>query len=361
MTTDDDATVVDAGNRRPTLGAYELLRPVGKGGMGTVWEGRHTALDRRVAVKVLNPEFARNPELLARFLREGQAAARITHPHVATVYDVGEQGEKAFLVMEFLEGEDLAAVLARETRLDVARAVDLLLPVLAAIAATHAEGIVHRDLKPGNIFLTVDRGGALVPKVVDFGFSKVVEADVGDEDLTRRDTALGTLFYMPVEQVRSSRTAGPACDQYALGVTLYRCVTGRLPFEGRTPPETFAAIVRGQCPRPSELVALPTGLDEVILRAMHARADGRYPSVKAFGAALLPFASAGARARWAETFGVSSAPPPPTEPARPSANESTERLAGTTLASDQGRVPWRFVAAAVVLAALAFAAWLATR
>lgn len=306
---EEDTIVTVRRDDRPRCGAYELVRELGRGGMGSVWEGRHVTLGRRVAVKVLHEAFASNPELLARFLREGMAAARIDHPHVATVFDVGHEGNRAWLVMELLEGEDLGALLEREGHLDATRAADLLLPVIAALGTAHAAGVVHRDLKPGNLFLARDRSGVVSPKVVDFGFSKIRE-DTSDPDpeLTRPDVALGTLSYMPAEQVHAASKAGPTCDQYALGVTLYRCVTGRLPYTGETPPKTFAAIVRGVCPRPGELVpGLPAGLDEVILQAMHRRPEGRFPSMQAFGAALLPFASPGSQARWSETFGGAGA------------------------------------------------------
>ncbi len=309
-----DDTIRYAGPSVTRCGPYELIREIGRGGMGTVWEARHVTLGRRVAVKILHAEFAKNPELLARFLREGRAAARIEHPHVAAVYDVGQDDARAWLVMELLEGEDLGTRLDREGRLDATRAVDILLPVLAAVSAAHDEGVVHRDLKPGNIFLARDRAGVVSPRLVDFGFSKIRAADAEEDlDLTRPDTALGTLSYMSVEQVRASREATPACDQYALGVTLYRCVTGRLPFEGRTSADTFMAILKGQCARPGALVpSLPEGLDAVILRAMHRDAPARFASVRAFGAALLPHASPATRARWAETFDA----PTPVAPAR---------------------------------------------
>lgn len=308
---DDEETIrVERGDPARRCGPYELVRELGRGAMGTVWEGRHAALGRRVAVKIIHGEFMKNPELLARFHREGKAAALLEHPHVAQVFDVGQDDQRAWIVMELLEGEDLKTVVDREGGLDVTRAVDIFLPVLAGVGAAHAANVTHRDLKPANLFLARDRTGAVVPKVVDFGLSKIRADESGEEmDLTRPDTALGTLYYMPVEQVLASRDAGPASDQYALGVSLYRCVTGKLPYEGRNNSRTFAAISKGVCPRPSELVpTIPAALDAVILRAMHREVAGRFPSVQAFGAALLPFASPAAQARWAGTFGVNAAP-----------------------------------------------------
>ena len=330
MTYSEDTVRTTADSRLRRCGAYLLLREIGQGGTGTVWEGRHAVLGRRVAVKVMRAEFVRNPEMLARFVGEAVAAARVEHPAVVAILDAGHDGDDAWIVMEHLAGEDLKALLDRETRLDPTRAVDLMLPVLAGVAVAHDAGVVHRDLKPGNVFLARGRDGSASPKVVDFGFSKVRDAGAVS-DLTAPATAVGTLWYMPVEQIRASSAATAACDQYALGVTLYRCVTGALPFAGRTDPETFSAIVRGQCTRPSALVpTLPPGLDEVILRAMALTPEGRFASARAFGAALLPYASEAARRRWAEAFTgaaespdathvVAHPPAPPPKPAEPTA------------------------------------------
>jgi len=321
MSSIDDTVRTTHESRARRCGAYVLGRALGQGGTGAVWEARHAVLGRRVAVKLMRPEFARNPEMLARFLREAVAAARVEHPAVAAVLDAGHDGVEAWIAMEYLDGEDLKALLDRETRLDPARAVDLLLPVLAGVAVAHDVGVVHRDLKPGNVFLARGRDGAVAPKVIDFGFSKLHDASVGGvSDLTAPATAVGTLWYMPVEQIRASSAATPACDQYALGVTLYRMVTGALPFAGRTDPETFSAIVRGQCTRPSALVpSLPPGLEEVILRAMAHTPDKRFESVRAFGAALLPFAGTTVRRRWADSFNGGAESPEDTRIAAPNA------------------------------------------
>jgi len=292
-------------------GVYELVREVNRGGTGSVWEGRHITLGRRVAVKVLHTEAAANPEMVARFEREGQAAARIKHPNVAQMLDVGHDESRLWLVMELLEGEDLDVLLQREAPIPPERAAELLLPVIAAIASAHKAGVVHRDLKPGNIFLAQDDSGAVTPKVVDFGFSKINAEDGNDDGLTREDTALGTLSYMPMEQLMTARQALPASDQYALGVTLYRCLTGRLPFQGESRYETFKAMSAGVFPGPQAVnPALPEGLDAVVLRAMARTPDARFPSMRDFGAALFPFANASTQARWARTFGATAAAQP---------------------------------------------------
>jgi serine/threonine-protein kinase len=304
-------------------GSYELLREINRGGTGSVWEGRHVTLGRRVAVKVLHMEAASNPEMVARFEREGMAAARIKHPHVAQMLDVGHDDTRLWLVMEFLEGEDMDELLQREAPLSPERAVDLLLPVIAAMSTAHKVGVVHRDLKPGNIFLARGANGEVVPKIIDFGFSKIHDDAVGGDNLTREDTALGTLSYMPMEQLMAASQAPPASDQYALGVTLYRCVTGRLPFLGSSRYETFKAMSKGVFPSPRELrPELPEEFDTIVLRAMARTPEARFPSMREFGAALVPFASPAMQARWARPFGV-----PMPSPALPRASTAPPEAA----------------------------------
>ncbi|MEZ4406348.1 MAG: serine/threonine-protein kinase [Polyangiales bacterium] len=220
------------------VGNYEAVRRVGVGGMGEVWEARHSALKKRVALKILLPEHARSPEVTARFLREGEAASRIRHPHAVEVFDVGAHRGLPYLVMELLEGRDLDQWLHDDGVLSVEAAADIVAPVVAAIAAAHDEGVVHRDLKPGNIHLSITRDGVLVPKVLDFGISRV---DGSGDVRTASATVLGTPMYMSPEQTRGASDATHASDQYAIGVILYECVTGRPPFDA---PTVFGLIAR---------------------------------------------------------------------------------------------------------------------
>jgi serine/threonine-protein kinase len=198
------------------LGRYEIIRRLGRGGMGSVYEAEHVDLRKRVAIKTLKAEYTQNPQILARFLREGVAASRIRHPHVVDVSDVGNEGELAWLVMELLEGEDLGTLLDRERVLAPERAADLLVPVLSAIVAVHEAGIIHRDLKPANIFLAKTRHGAVVPKVLDFGISKMtgVIEDGGSNpfSLTATEALLGTPYFMSPEQVLGARNATRQSD-----------------------------------------------------------------------------------------------------------------------------------------------------
>jgi serine/threonine-protein kinase len=284
------------------LGRYEIRRQLGRGGMGAVYEAVHRDLKKRVAVKVLMPQLASNEEARQRFLREGEAASRIRHPHVVDVTDVGSDGALSYLVMEFLEGEDLAGRLARGP-LSPQEAADILLPVVAGVAAAHDEGVVHRDLKPENIFLSRQKHGGIHPMVLDFGVSKV-SGGPGSMALTGTAATFGTPFYMPPEQLRGARQADHRSDQYALGVVLYECVVGRRPFEADNIYAMLRAIGDGDYPLPRVLRPdLPETLELVIVRAMRLDPAQRFDSTRDFGAALLPFASDHSRLLWSSTFG----------------------------------------------------------
>jgi serine/threonine protein kinase len=315
-----DRDAIDVG---ASLGPYVLVRPIGKGGMGLVFEAMHRDLEKRVAVKVLHARLD-GPVTRERFLREGRAAARVRHPNAVEVFDAGVDGGVAWLAMEYLAGEDLAALLRREPPLSVERTADLMLPVLAAVGAAHAEGIVHRDLKPENVFLTELYPGMLRPKVLDFGVARLVDEDTS---LTRASVIIGTPLYMSPEQAADSRNASMLSDQYALGVVLYECVTARLPFEQEGLFDLLEAIIRGPTPPPRAFRPdLPAAFEELVLRALHRVPAHRFSSVHALGLSLLPFASPTQRAVWEPVFTgdqprrtlrSSSAPPPPSEAPRP--------------------------------------------
>src|SRR4029078_7197992 len=172
-------------------------------GMGTVYEAVHTQIGKRVAIKVLAPAVASIPRARGRFLREAQLTSKVRHPHAVDVTDMGTEGDQTFLVMELLDGEDLASRLAREGRFAVADLVDIMLPVCSAVAAAHAAGVIHRDLKPQNIFLA-RRAIVLIAKVLDLGISKVQDAATV-EALTGSDAVIGTPYYLAPEQVTDSR------------------------------------------------------------------------------------------------------------------------------------------------------------
>jgi hypothetical protein len=294
------------------FGRYRVVRCIGVGGMGAVYEAVHDDLEKRVALKTLHPSMAREPEARARFLREGRAASRIRHPNVVEVFDVGQHDDTLFLVMEHLAGEDLAALLGREGPLAVERLVDLLLPVVAAVATAHEEGVVHRDLKPENIFLAQTRNGAVQPKVLDFGISKLTGVP-NAQRITGASSMIGTPLYMSPEQTQGAAVDGRT-DQYALGVILYECATGRVPYDAPELYPLMHAIVLGEHASPRSLRAdLPADFEAVIERAMARDADRRYESMHALGRALLPFASRTNRGLWRDVFGA--APTPLQQPA----------------------------------------------
>jgi serine/threonine protein kinase len=284
------------------LGAYEVVRLLGHGGMGAVYEAVHRDLRRTAAIKTLHGRLAESPAIRERFLREGQAACRVQHPNAVEVLDVGVEGDVLFLVMEFLVGEDLGSLLDREKRLEPTRIADILIPALGALAAAHDNGIVHRDLKPDNLFLCRRPGRGLQPKLVDFGISKLVD-DGAARSLTGTADVLGTPYYMAPEQVRAAKDTNARSDQYAMGVILYEAVTGRRPFEGDTIYSIMSAIVEGKYPAPRSVEpGVPEALEQIIVRAMAREPVARFAHVRDLARALLPFASERTRLLHADEF-----------------------------------------------------------
>src|SRR5579883_259476 len=274
------------------VGQYELVRELGAGAMATVHEAVHVALGKRVALKRMHPHHAADAAASARFLREGRAAAKIRSPHVVDVFDVGTDGGVPYLVMELLEGVDLAAHLSQRGRIPLAELARLVVPIASAVHAAHEAGVVHRDLKPSNVFLA-QREGKVVPVLLDFGISRST-ADV-EPNLTGSAVLLGTVHYMSPEQTLGGKHATALSDQYALGVMLYECSTGVKPFSGSTPYSLMHAIVSSRVRPPSELSpGLPGAFDDVVLRAMQRDPQKRFPDVRALGEALRPWADGGA-------------------------------------------------------------------
>ena len=225
-------------------GRYELGALLASGGMGRVWRGRDTVLNRAVAVKILRSEFTDDGAFLARFRAEAQHAAALHHPNIASVFDYGEveeQGERlAYLVMELVDGESLAALLARERRLDVETSLRVMRGTAAALAVAHGAGLVHRDVKPGNVLVGEDG----VVKITDFG----IAWSAASVPLTRTGQVIGTAHYLSPEQAQGGR-ATPASDIYALGAVTYECLAGRrvgsLSIARATRARTFAGTSGG--------------------------------------------------------------------------------------------------------------------
>jgi len=298
------------------LGKYSIVKLLGSGGMGSVYEATHTEIGKRVAIKVLSPLIAAVPGARARFLREAQLTSRVRHPHIVDVADMGSDGGNTYLVMEFLHGEDLAQRIERLGPVGVEELADIMLPVCSAVAAAHAAGITHRDLKPQNIFLTAGTRRVL-PKVLDFGISKGNDAVTQAGTLTNTGAMIGTPYYLAPEQIMDSKSAGSASDQYALGIILYECLTGKRPYDGENLFIVFQGIVGGTPKRPREMrPEIPLEMEEVVLRAMKVDPKARFATIEDFGRALLPFASGRARVIWEEAFAGGAAGELP--PGRPS-------------------------------------------
>lgn len=258
-------------------GRYRLEQPLGTGGMATTYLARDLVLDRPVAVKILRADSSDAREE-ARFEREARAAAAVSHPNVVQLYDAGRDGELRYLVMEWVDGGDLARLIRERAPLPVDEAVYLALDVLNGLAAIHRAGIVHRDVKPANVLL--DRHGRA--KLTDFGIAR--RAD--DPTLTGPVDLLGTAPYVAPERIRG-QPATAASDLYALGVLLYELLTGRLPFPGQTPDELLAQHLHSVPVSPRRWRRdIPPALEQVVLRALAKEPELRYRSAEAMAAAL---------------------------------------------------------------------------
>ena len=322
-----------------TLGQYKILERVGAGGMGEVYRARDTRLGRTVAIKVLPPAVAGDADRRERFLREARAAAALSHPNIAALYEVGEDQGHLFLAFEFVPGETLRQAIGGRP-MNPMYAVDLAIQIADALADAHAEGIVHRDIKPDNIIVT-PKGRA---KILDFGLATWTaggaerEHAVGHATVmaTAVGTALGTVAYMSPEQALGERV-DQRTDIFSLGIVLFEMVTGRLPFNGPTPTAVSLQIVQTAPPAPSALnPALPREADAIVLKALAKSLDQRYESAATLAAELRSLAAVlEVRAAAAEMKG---------QP-------------GLLTAAARQRIPWGRVAVVLLLLAAAAVAW----
>jgi serine/threonine protein kinase len=276
-------------------GKYELVRMIGEGGMGEVWEARHRVLGRRVALKFLHPELTADRESNARFLREAQAAAGLGSDHIVNVTDIGESADGVpYLVMEFLDGVDLRNLIFREKQLETGRAVRLTRQICVALAAAHQKNIIHRDLKPENLVVLQLPSGEVREriKVLDFGIAKF-----HDLRLTATGIVMGTPSYMAPEQAMAVENLDHRVDLYATGSILYEMLTGRPPFQGLHHSEILMQLVTTE-PRPPRDFCpdLSEELEAVVLRAMAKDPARRYGTMEELAEALRPFAEGPARA-----------------------------------------------------------------
>jgi eukaryotic-like serine/threonine-protein kinase len=267
-------------------GRYELLRELARGGMGSVWVATDTKLRRSVAIKVMMPTWVDSTDALQRFEREAMAVAQLRSPHVVQIFDYGIEQECPYIVMELMEGEDLRQRLQTQQRLDLETAGRILVQTAKALSAAHAEGIIHRDLKPGNIFLAKSRDEEIV-KVLDFGVAKVDRDPSDNEERTKAGTLLGTPQYMAPEQARALPNIDHRADLWSLGVIMYRALTGRLPFVGKSAADVIVKICTVDPARPTAIAPdLPPEVDRFFKRALAREPDDRFESARAMAIAF---------------------------------------------------------------------------
>jgi serine/threonine-protein kinase len=271
-------------------GKYRLVRLLGAGGMGEVYEAQHELIGRRFALKFLHPQLASNTEVVARFQREAQAAGSLENENIAAVVDAGTADDGApYLVMEYLDGEDLAHLLVRGGPLPVLRAVYIMIQACRGLAAAHSRGIVHRDLKPENLYICRRNDGSDLIKVLDFGIAKL-HTGRASTSLTQTGTTMGTPYYMSLEQARGAKDVDHRTDIYALGVILYEMLSGAKPHPG----ESYNAILYHVLTQEPALLdsirtGLPPSLSVIVQKAMAREPNDRYASVAELMEALIPF------------------------------------------------------------------------
>ena len=352
-------------------GKYRIDKILGAGGMGVVVAARHMQLDEKVAIKFLLPEALGSSEAMARFAREARAAVKIKSEHVARVIDVGTLETGApYIVMEYLEGGDLAAWVHQRGALAVEQAVEFILQACEAIADAHGLGIVHRDLKPSNLFCVRRSDGVLSVKVLDFGISKVtgLGASGPDMGMTKTKAVMGSPLYMSPEQMHSAKEVDARTDIWALGVILYELLTGSVPFSGDTLPEIcFRIATEPPPPLRSRRPDAPDGIEAVILKCLEKDRTRRYSNVAELAVALAPFGPKRARgsveriAGIIQSAGLSASalglPPSsdPTSPA-PATQASWGQTKSRTLWGSKG-VPLGIAAAGIAVLCAVFWMW----
>ena len=313
---------------------YKLLRVLGEGGMGAVYEARHSVIGRLCAVKFLHAEIAHNPEVVKRFVREAQAAAAIGHPNIIDIYDVGVTSDGApYLVMEYLVGCSLGDELENRKKLPPAEAAEILAQALSALEVAHRHGVIHRDLKPDNLYLVRSPNTAPRVKILDFGISKVSDPSKPEDRMTSTGMVLGTPYYMAPEQARGDRDIDHRIDLYSMGIILYELTTGRVPFTGDNYNQLLLKILTEKFPTPRQLdPSLSEDLEAVILKAIERDRALRYGSAKEMHDDLLNLLDDAARAR----LDVTGEYPLPPMTARPTRSPDTitpgaRSIAGTSI------------------------------
>jgi len=349
-----DASGLTAGGEvTPSL---RLVRPLGVGGMGSVWIAEHTGLKTQVVVKFMSDALAGKSAAVARFSREAAAASRVKSPHVVHMIDYGvSKGGKAFIAMELLDGHDLWHRLQAERAMPPRQVATVVSHVAKALTRAHERGVVHRDIKPHNIFLSDGGGGEAFVKVLDFGVAKI--EDPHQLSLTDTGAPLGTPFYMSPEQILGSKTVDHRADLWSLGVVAFEALSGRRPFDGQTLGALLVAICNGPIPAPSTVdPSLPSGVDAWFARACDRDVGKRFATARELADALVdavggtdavPFAP-GSVARVA----VAQPPTELAEPGPPGAHSSLGAVADVSPADPRKRRVLVAVAAVAAIAAV---------
>jgi serine/threonine-protein kinase len=354
------------------LGKYRVDRILGAGGIGIIVAAHHLQLDERVAIKFLLPDALHSPDVVARFAQEARAAVKIKSEHVVRVIDVGTLPTGSpYMVMEYLDGADLSAILSKRGPMPVDEVVELVLQACEALAEAHAIGIVHRDLKPANLFSIARADGSASVKVLDFGISKVTTpgADMG---MTKTSAIVGSPLYMSPEQMRSAKSVDPRTDIWSLGAILYELLSGHPPFTGESLPELCVNIMN-TAPAPLHTLRadLPPRLEAVILRCLEKDRQNRYANVAELAVALAEFAPRQAKnsvervAKVIQAAGISSShfhlpegsiPPPGSKQAKTHASWGSTTPGGATT-----RAPLFVVFGIAALAVGGIGVWIGAR
>ena len=265
--------IIEAERSGQKIPGHKILGKLGAGAMATVYKAKQLSLDRTVAIKVLPPKFAGNPQFIERFYAEGRAAAQLNHPNIVQAFDVGRAGELYYFVMEYVDGRTVYDDIVKHKRFSEAEALDIIIQITEALEHAHAKGLIHRDVKPKNVMIT--REG--VAKLADMGLARAISDKEAAE--AEAGKAFGTPYYISPEQIRGEKDIGPPADIYSLGATLYHMVTGNVPFDGKNPSAVMHKHLKAELVAPDHVnPKLNAGISEVIEMMMAKNPARRYRS-----------------------------------------------------------------------------------
>ena len=263
--------ILDAEKSGQKIPGYKILGKLGAGAMATVYKAKQISLDRLVAIKVLPPKYAGNPQFIERFYAEGRAAAQLNHPNIVQAFDVGRAGDLYYFVMEYVDGRTVYDDIARHKRYNEGEALDIVIQIAEALEHAHARGLIHRDVKPKNIMITKEN----VAKLADMGLARAISDKEAAE--AEQGKAFGTPYYISPEQIRGEKAIGPPADIYSLGATLYHMVTGNVPFDGKNPSAVMHKHLKAELVPPDHVnPKLSPGVSEVIEMMMSKAPGDRY-------------------------------------------------------------------------------------